>query len=83
TAGLLLDAFVRSPTAARRSIREAMQQGGCGNELQVVQRVLRTALCTAPASPGQPLGGIPTTLPAGSGDRKVAACLLVGFLVES
>lgn len=27
TAGLLLDAFVRSPTAARRSIREAMQQG--------------------------------------------------------
>ncbi|CAM9873686.1 unnamed protein product [Ectocarpus fasciculatus] len=83
TAGLLLDAFVRSPTAARRSIREAMQQGGCGNELQVVQHVLRTALCTAPASPGQPLGGIPTTLPAGSGDRKVPACLLVGFLVES
>lgn len=27
TTGLLLDAFVRSPTAARRSIREAMQQG--------------------------------------------------------
>ncbi|CAM9799813.1 unnamed protein product, partial [Ectocarpus sp. 13 AM-2016] len=61
----------------------ATLSSGCGNELQVVQRVLRTALCTAPASPGQPLGGIPTTLPAGSGDRKVAACLLVGFLVES
>ncbi|CBN78757.1 expressed unknown protein [Ectocarpus siliculosus] len=39
--------------------------------------------CGEASGAGAVGAGIPTTLPAGSGDRKVAACLLVGFLVES
>ncbi|CAM9243868.1 unnamed protein product, partial [Hapterophycus canaliculatus] len=94
TAGLLLDSFVQSPTDVRRSIREAMQQRGCNNELRVVLRTLRLGLCTASIPAGGTAGSRTadtdasssekaTLSSAGVGARKAPACLLVGYLVES
>ncbi|CAM9924413.1 unnamed protein product [Scytosiphon promiscuus] len=94
TAGLLLDSFVRSPAAVRRSIREATQQRGSNNELRVVLRALRLALCSASSRVGSTAG--PRTIRNDTlksekapplsevvGSRKAPACLLVGYLVES
>eukprot|EP00903_Cladosiphon_okamuranus_P018376 g16903.t2 len=99
TVEMLLNSFVQSPAAVRRSVREAMRQGKYDNELRAVQTTLRRALCTAPAPPRQDSapaaatdnvvsgGGAPTPRPiplsAGLGARKAPACLLAGYLVES
>eukprot|EP00752_Nemacystus_decipiens_P015153 g13499.t1 len=98
TAEMVLGTFVRSPAAVRRSIREAMRDGKCDDELRAMQAALRRALCTAPRPAGQDSGPaaaaadsdprdrggpISTPLSAGLGARKAPACLLAGFLVES